>query len=509
MDSLTVLLPAAYIAVLGVLSLFGLHRLHVLWLYRRHRGERPVASPLDTLPTVTVQLPVFNERAVVGRLVDAACRLDWPLDRLEIQILDDSTDDTVAQSRALAARWRTHGVDVRVLHRTDRTGYKAGALAAGLRECKGDVIAMFDADFVPEAGFLLRVVPHLMGDDGIGMVQARWGHLNENRNLLTRLSAVLLDGHFVLEHTARNRSGRFFNFNGTAGIWRRRCIEEAGGWAHDTLVEDLDLSYRAQLKGWRFVFLKDEVVDAELPSDIRGFKIQQRRWAEGTLQAARKLLPVVLRAPLRRAVKFEAMAHMLANLAYPLVVLLAVLMPPAILLRGTTSLWAFLFLDIPAFLLATASVATFYAVSQNEAHGQWRDKAWRLPLLMALGIGMSVSQSLAVFGGLFGNNLVFRRTPKSGTGAAPENVTRIYRPAVGWTPVVEVVLALWMFGGAGVALSMGQFGSLPFMLLFGFGFAYVGVTSFLPAPAPAPVEIPAPAPVEVPAPARSRVRATS
>lgn len=492
MDLLATLVPAAYLSVLGGLSLFGVHRLVVLGLYWRHARNVPEPGRFAELPSVTVQLPVFNERNVVARLVDAACRLDWPRDRFQVQILDDSTDETVAMSRALAQRWRERGVDIEVRHRTDRTGYKAGALEAGMESAKGDFIAIFDADFVPEPGLLKRMLPYFAASPDIGMVQARWGHLNEERNLLTRLSSILLDGHFVLEHTARNRSGRFFNFNGTAGIWRRETIGDAGGWQHDTLVEDLDLSYRAQLKGWRFVFLKDEVVDAEVPPDVRGFKTQQHRWAKGTLQAASKLLPRVLRAPVSLGVKLEAAAHLLSNLAYPGVVLLALLMPPAVFVRGQSDLTTLILLDLPIFLLATCSVALFYAVAEKEAHGRWWNKAWRLPLVMALGIGISINQSRAVFEGLFGNDVTFVRTPKAGdAGSAQAGAFTSYRPSMGWTPFLELAMAVYLIVGAGFVIQSGWYASLPFLALFAVGFGYVGVASLMPvAEAPAAAEAP-------------------
>ena len=481
MDVLAMLVPAAYLAVLAVLSLFGAHRLMVLYLYWRHRRDAPRAGVAPALPAVTVQLPIYNEKAVAERLIDAACRLEWPADRLQILVLDDSTDETIELSRSAAARHAALGVDIEVLHRVDRRGFKAGALEAGMRSATGDFIAIFDADFVPPPGFLRRTMPHLVSSPDVGMVQTRWGHLNEGLNLLTRLSALLLDGHFVLEHTARHRSGRFFNFNGTAGVWRRACIEYAGGWQHDTLVEDLDLSYRAQLAGWRFVYLKDEVCPAELPADLRAFKTQQHRWAKGTLQAARKLLPRVLRAPVGLGVKVEAMAHMLANLAYPLVLLLGVLMPPAILLRRPAGLSELLVLDLPIFMLATLSVAVFYASAENEAHGRWFGKAWRLPLLMALGIGIAVNQTRAVVEGLLGSDVTFVRTPKMGASPAWQGPLG-YRPAAGWTPILELALATYLAGGGWLMAREGAYGSLPFVVLFAFGFGYVGLGSLLPAP---------------------------
>lgn len=480
MSTPEILVVAAYLGVLGVLSSYGLHRLFIVWSCWRTRDRGPAPGLLGELPRVTVQLPVFNERNVIERLIDAACALEWPADRLEIQVLDDSTDETTAVARRRAATWRSRGVDITVLHRTDRRGFKAGALEAGTAVAKGEFLAVFDADFVPQPDFLARAMPYFAGTSpgpgtkGIGMVQARWGHLNEEDLLLTQLSALLLDGHFVLEHTARNRTGRFFNFNGTAGIWRRQAILDAGGWEHDTLTEDLDLSYRAQLAGWQFSFLGDLVVPAELPADMRAFKLQQHRWAKGTLQAARKLTGRLLRSEQPWAVKLEALLHLYNNLAYPLVLVLALLMPLAVAARGHGSLSEALLLDLPAFLLATGSVALFYARAEADAHGRWLDKAWRLPLVMALGIGMSVNQTRAVLEGVFGKDLTFRRTPKAGDAASRR---RLYRLPVGWAPLVELALAAWFLGGMAHAVANGWYASLPFMALFGWGFGYVGLAS--------------------------------
>ena len=467
----------AYFAVLFALAIYGLHRLFIARTYWGHRARGPIpgAWSAGELPRVTVQLPVFNEKAVVERLIDAACALDWPADRLQIQVLDDSTDHTHALSAAAVDRWQARGVDIELLHRVDRRGYKAGALEAALASCTGELITIFDADFLPQPSFLREATPYFAADPKVGMVQARWGHINEGANLLTRLAASLLDGHFVLEHTARNRSGRFFNFNGTAGIWRRACIEAAGGWQHDTLTEDLDLSYRAQLAGWRFTFLRDLVVPAELPPDMRAYKVQQHRWAKGTLQTARKLMRPLLSSRQPGAVKAEALIHLLSNLAYPLVLLLALLMPLAVFSRPAGQ-WS-LALDLPIFALSTASVGLFYAMAEREAHGRWGRGAWRLPLVMALGIGMSVNQTRAVIEGLFGSDLTFVRTPKSGRAGRV-----VYGLRAGWTPLVELALAAWFVVGLGLAAQAGLWGSLPFLLLFGLGFAYVGVTSLWVAP---------------------------
>lgn len=472
-----------YLGLLAILALFGLNRLRLtrLWLRVRRRAPPP-PPPLAELPRVVVQLPVFNERNVVERLIDAAARLDWPRDKLEIQVLDDSTDDTVERSRAVAAGWRARGVDVRVLHREDRAGYKAGALQAGLLASGAELIAIFDADFVPPPDFLRRVVP-CFGDPAVGMVQARWGHLNEERSALTRLAAILLDGHFVLEHTARNRGGLFFNFNGTAGVWRRAAIEGAGGWAHDTVTEDLDLSYRAQLAGWRFVYLPELVVPAEVPGTMRAYKNQQHRWAKGSIQTARKLLPTLLRSELPWRVRLEATSHLTMNLAYPLVLLVALLMPwtlPARDLRQVGPLWA---LDLALFGLTLASNLGFYGLALREAHGRLGTRHLaRLPGTLALGVGMALNQTVAVLEGLFGADRTFVRTPKSGeSDGGAEGGARRYLPALGWVAWGELALALYYAAAIAFALQRGHTSSVPWMALFFAGFAWVGLGSLLPA----------------------------
>src|SRR6266700_7135944 len=309
---------ATYLFLIVLLSFYGLHRYWILYLYfRYYKWAKPVASPPlpETIPMVTVQLPIYNERYVVERLVEAVCRMDYPRDRLEIQVLDDSTDDTSAILRARIAALCREGFLIEHLRRTNRTGYKAGALATGLARARGEFLAIFDADFVPPVDFLKKTLPHFH-DPAIGMVQTRWGHLNENYSLLTWIQSIFLDGHFLIEHTARNRSGAFFNFNGTAGIWRREAITSSGGWQHDTLTEDLDLSYRAQMNGWRFMYLPEVVCPAELPVDINAFKTQQNRWTMGAIQTAKKMLPTIWRAPLSLKVKIEATFHLTACMGY-------------------------------------------------------------------------------------------------------------------------------------------------------------------------------------------------
>ncbi|HEU4523934.1 MAG TPA: cellulose synthase family protein, partial [Gemmatimonadales bacterium] len=349
---------------------------------------------------------------VVDRLVDSVCAIDYPRDRLEIQVLDDSTDETTGIAEAAVRRHAADGVDIKYIHRVDRTGYKAGALDAGLQLAEGKFIAIFDADFIPPADFLVRTLPHFETDPKIAMVQARWGHINQDYSLLTKIQAILLDAHFVLEHGGRNRAGCFFNFNGTAGIWRREVIPDAGGWQHDTLTEDLDLSYRAQLRGWRFVFLPDLVAPAEVPVEMNSFKSQQHRWAKGSIQTCLKLMPKILRSNLPMSVKAEAFFHLTANFNYPLMCVLSVLMAPSMVIRYNMGWYEMLLIDIPLFLAATASVANFYMVCQRELHADWVTRAKYLPFLMSIGIGLAVNNTKAVLEALFNKPSEFARTPK-------------------------------------------------------------------------------------------------
>ncbi len=376
-----------------------------------------------------------------------------------------------------------------MIRRADRTGYKAGALQHGLREAKGELVAIFDADFVPARDFLRRMVPSF-AEPRVGMVQARWGHLNENASALTRAAALLLDGHFVLEHTARHRSGRFFNFNGTAGIWRRDCIEDAGGWQHDTLTEDLDLSYRAQLRGWRFVFRPDVVVPAELPSDMRSYKTQQLRWATGSIQTARKLGASIVRADLPWWVKLESFFHLGANGAYALVLLLAILLPANVALRGRGTLHEWLILDLPIFALAMGSVTFFYAVAARETGERPGRFLLRLPILFALGIGLALNQTRAVVDGLRSGPGVFVRTPKSGSRGRARGVRLgSDRAPLGWLPWLELAFALGYGAAIVVTVALGYWASVPFLALFGAGFGFVALGSILPE-TPGPVAEP-------------------
>ena len=470
-----------YYLVLGVLFFYGIHRLQLVALYYRNREQLAAVAPEPTdWPMVTVQLPLFNEQYVANRLIDAVCAFDYPPERLEIQVLDDSTDSTQEIVARRVAHHRRRGVQIQHIHRQDRHGFKAGALAAGLAQASGELLAVFDADFVPQPPFLRETVPSFL-DPRVGMVQARWEHINRRYSLLTRIQAIFLDGHFAIEHAARFRSGRFFNFNGTAGLWRRQAIREAGGWQHDTLTEDLDLSYRAQLAGWRFVFLPDCKAPAELPVDVNAFKRQQYRWAKGSIQTARKLLGTILRAPIPWQVKLEAFVHLTNNAAYMLMLLLSILVFPAMFLRRGSDPRLLLYLDLPLFLGATGSVILFYVVSQKAVNPMWRQDIRLLPSLMGLGIGLSVNNARAVLSGLFRWGGVFERTPKYRIETTTDTWRqKQYRVAGNFSSQIERALAVYSAGCFVLAWQLDMWFSLPFLYLFLHGFIYMAFLSIAP-----------------------------
>jgi cellulose synthase/poly-beta-1,6-N-acetylglucosamine synthase-like glycosyltransferase len=471
---------AAYFFVLVILAVYGWHRYYLVYVYMRHKDRQPVpAGTLDPLPPVTIQLPLYNELYVTDRLIDAVCGIDYPPDLLEIQVLDDSTDETRAVAERAVRRHAARGVNIQYIHRTDRTGYKAGALEAGMRAARGEYIAIFDADFIPPADFLRRTVP-FFSDPGIGMVQARWGHINQDYSLLTKIQSILLDDHFVLEHGGRNRAGHFFNFNGTAGIWRRATIEDAGGWQHDTLTEDLDLSYRAQLRGWRFVFLPDLIAPAEVPVEMNSFKSQQHRWAKGSIQTCRKVLPRILASDLPLGVKAEAFFHLTANFNYPLMCVLSVLMAPSMVIRYNMGWYEMLLIDIPLFFAATASVANFYMVCQRELHSDWISRLKYLPFLMSIGIGLTINNTRAVFEALFNKQSEFARTPKYRVEVASDEwIGKKYRQSFVVQPMIELALGLYFTATVFYALGNGIYGTLPFLVLFQIGFLYTGLLSVI------------------------------
>jgi len=483
MEILKTALLAVYFTILSILSIYGAHRLWMLLLYFRHKehAPKPKGGP-DFLPIVTVQLAVFNEVNVVERLLHHAVQMDWPKDRLEIQILDDSTDDTVQVVQSLCEKYSNLGYDISCLHRIDRTGFKAGALQNGLKTAKGEFVAMFDADFLPTVEFLREAVPYF-ADDQIAFVQGCWDHLNRDFSLLTQVQAILLDGHFVFEHTARHRSNAFFNFSGTAGMWRVSAIADAGGWQHDTITEDADLSYRAQLRGWRGVYLKDLVVPAELPAEVNAFKCQQHRWAKGNAQVIRKLMKTLLCSKESLHTKTECWFHLTANCNYLLMVILAILMVPCMIIRADTPVSTLLLTDGPFFLLNTVSVGLYFALSQREgSHNQhWLSRLKYIPGLMSLGIGLCLNQSKAVLEGFLTHDVEFKRTPKLGVdengNPARTHNARAYTVPKSLLTFLELGFAVYYFAAVLVAISLRMWASVPFLWLFFSGFAYVSLMS--------------------------------
>src|SRR5881296_2720689 len=467
-----------YLSVLIGLSAYGVHRYFIIYLYLKNRKRAPVpARYFEQLPKVTIQLPIFNEVYVAERLLRSVSELDYPRDLLQIQVLDDSTDETREITASCAEELRRRDFNVQRIHRVDRTGFKAGALAVGLEAADGEFVCILDADFVPQPDLLKRTI-HFFTDPKVGMIQTRWGHLNRGYSLLTRMQAIFLDGHLLLEQTARSRSGRFFNFNGTAGLWRRSCIEEAGGWQHDTLTEDLDLSYRAQLVGWKFIFLPDVVTPAELPVDMNGFKSQQHRWTKGSIQTCKKLLPTIWRSPLPLPIKVEATGHLMSNFAYLLLAILCVLLHPSSGAPGVGWLRTLL-IDVPIFLAASASVAVFYICAQRELHPRtWMKEILFLPCLLALGIGLSLNNARAVVEAVFNHKSDFARTPKYGIErkSQPWRNCR-YMPLKSLLPIAEIAFALYFTYFVWFAIDHRQWLSVPFLLMFQGGFLYVAICS--------------------------------
>ena len=467
-----------YLLVLTVLALYGFHRTQLLYLYWKHKATTPKpAAKWPELPLVTVQLPMFNEMYVAERLIESIAAIDYPKDRLEIQVLDDSTDETVNIARAKVEELVERGYDATYVHRVDRTGYKAGALENGTKQAKGEFLMVFDADFVPTPSIILDLVHHFT-DPKVGMVQARWGHLNRDYSVLTRVQSMMLDGHFVVEHIARNRSGRFFNFNGTAGIWRRATIVDAGGWQHDTLTEDMDLSFRAQLRGWRFVYVPEAVAPAELPCEMNSFKGQQFRWAKGSAQTAKKLLPMVMRANIPWKVKLEVLFHLTDNFAYLFLLVLAFLQLPNMILRQEIARPELLLLDVPLFALTSGSIVMFYLTTHRALYGNLWEAVRRLPLMMALGIGLSLNNARAVVEGLIGRESEFVRTAKHGVTLSSESWTKKkYRASKELFSWLEVGIGLYFVATIVAAGFIGAWTSIPFLVLFMVGFLYVGSLS--------------------------------
>ncbi len=481
-----VALLTPYFIVMIILAFYGMHRYQLVWLYYRNAKNAAKDPPqkFDALPFVTIQLPIFNEQFVIERLIEACCHLDYPRDRFEIQVLDDSTDETRQVAAEIVERYRNgcNGQPQPIvhIHRTNRHGYKAGALDHGLKTAKGEYVAIFDADFVPPRDWLMQVIHHF-AEPEIGMVQTRWTHLNREYSFLTQVEAILLDGHFVLEHGGRSRSNVFFNFNGTAGMWRRCVIDDAGGWQHDTLTEDTDLSYRAQLKGWRFKYLQHVECPAELPIEMTAFKTQQARWAKGLIQTSKKILPRVLRSDAPFHTKLEAVYHLTANLSYPLMIVLSVLLMPAMIIRFYQGWFQMMLIDVPLFMASTFSISSFYLVSQKELYpGRWYKTFLYLPFLMSLGIGLTLTNTRAVMEALFGIQSSFKRTPKYSVKKRGEKSQAAkYRKRLGIVPWIELLVGCYFASTIWYAIANENYFTVPFLFLFVLGYWYTGLLSLL------------------------------
>ena len=475
---LCILIP--YFTILIILSIYGIHRYHLVYLYMKNRGKAPKPqNRFAELPRITVQLPIYNERYVVERLLETVTRLDYPRELLEIQVLDDSTDETHLVCSEMVSEYAAAGHPITYHHRANRTGFKAGALAEGMKSATGEFIAIFDADFSPPPAILHQMV-HYFADSSIGVVQGRWTWINRHYSILSEIEAILLDGHFVIEHGGRNFSGRFFNFNGTAGMWRRTAIEEAGGWQHDTLTEDTDLSYRAQLKGWKFVYDPDIVCPSELPVEMNSFKTQQARWAKGLIQVAKKILPKVWRSREPLSIKMESTFHLTANIAYPLMVVFSMILLPAMIVRFYQGWFQMLYLDLPLFLASTCSLSSFYMVAQRELYpDKWRSRIKFMPFLMATGIGLSVTNAKAVIEAIIGKQTEFVRTPKYRLETRDEGWEgkKYVRRRAGWIPFIELGLASYFLFVTVYSFTMENYLTTPFLLLFLGGYGYMGMMS--------------------------------
>jgi cellulose synthase/poly-beta-1,6-N-acetylglucosamine synthase-like glycosyltransferase len=470
-----------YFLLLAVLAIYGAHRYLVIkrYLKSRHLIPRVPAQRFEKLPPVTIQLPLFNERNVVDQLLESVLKVRYPKELLEIQVLDDSTDDTHPYAQALVERLKAEGHPIEYIHRTNRHGYKAGALQNGMAQAKGEFMAVFDADFIPPVDFLEDTI-HFFAEPKVGVVQTRWTYLNRNHNLLTEVQALMLDGHFALEHTARWGSGLFFNFNGTAGILRREMIEDAGGWQHDTLTEDSDLSYRAQLKGWQFMYLPWVECPSELPTDTYGFQVQQQRWAKGLTQVSMKLWGTIWRSDITFREKAEAWFHLTPNISYPLMVIVSALMLPVMMVRFYIGWQQLVFVDLPLIICSFWSIVAFYLLAEKELYpDNWKRAVFILPFLMAMGVALTISNTKAVMEALMGKQSSFVRTPKYAPNAAGGGASMAvgYRRKSGWLPFAEIGMGIIFLFIVAYCIDVMNFFALPFLSIFVAGYLWAGCST--------------------------------
>jgi cellulose synthase/poly-beta-1,6-N-acetylglucosamine synthase-like glycosyltransferase len=480
MNIAEIIIVAVYVVSMTGVVLFSFGQLHLAWLYRRYRRGRQKPDTVssvacDALPFVTVQLPIYNEKHVTERLLDAVAMLDWPRERIEIQVLDDSDDGTSDIIAGKIAHVQYSAPAIRHIRRTVRTGYKAGALQNGLQYARGAYIAIFDADFIPPADFLRRAMDAFT-DPHIGMVQVRWGHLNKDFSLLTRLQALGLDGHFTVEQAGRLSVGSFINFNGTAGIWRTRCIVDAGGWSADTIAEDLDLSYRAQLRGWKFEYLEDFQAPAELPVSISAVKTQQFRWTKGGTEAAIKNLTRVLRSDLSLQKKMHGFFHLTASINYLLIFLASVVSIPLLFVKTANPQYSPLFHAMIVFAAGFVAISWFYwTVEQYRSDGPAHIFFWEYPLFIMLYMGLAFHNSVGVVEAFAGKQSPFVRTPKYNIVGASDPGGHRYRThsKSGLITVVEVLLFLYFLFGVLAALMLQDYGLVPFHAMLAAGYAMV------------------------------------
>lgn len=465
-----ILIKALYATAAVLLALYGLQAIILSVLYLRHRHENSALPQVTQWPAVTIQLPLFNELYVVERLLEAVTQIQYPHDKLQIQVVDDSTDETTQILAQEVARYREAGIDIELIHRNNRVGFKAGALQEALSRATGEFIAIFDADFIPRADFLLRTISHFSSDDRLGLIQTRWGHTNADFSLLTRAQAIALDGHFTVEQTGRHRGGLFMSFNGTAGVWRRECIDASGGWSADTLCEDLDLSYRAQLAGWRCLFLPHVEAPAEIPPQMAALKRQQSRWAQGSVQCLLKLWHPVITSDRPLLARLMGLTHMGSYLAHPMMLLLLLMLLPLLILDGGVNL-----------PLAPLSIASFgppfmLAIGQKTLHRDWARRMLRFPFLMLLGTGLAWKNTVAVLRGVLRRPTAFQRTPKfQAAGGVLVWTGSRYALGLDWSNVGEIAMMLYAAVMIAVAISQGNLYIVPFLALYLFGFGYVGL----------------------------------
>src|SRR3989339_1322079 len=467
----------AYIISLSIILVFGSHGFIMMFYHHKYRKNIPRPGADKEEEIVTIQLPMYNEMYVVERLIDSVCEIDYPKDKLEIQVLDDSTDETVDVVAKLVKAKQDLGFDIQHVRRTNREGFKAGALKEGMKSAKGKYIAIFDADFIPRKDFLRNTLRYFTTDK-IGLVQTRWEHLNEDYSILTKIQALALNGHFVIEQTVRNKSGFFIQFNGTGGVWLKECIEDAGNWNADTLTEDLDLSYRAQLRGWKFVYLRDFTTPAELPAEMNALKAQQFRWTKGAIETSKKLLPLVWKSKIPMRVKLQSTFHLTNNLVFPFILLAAILNVPLIFIKNSGSHELY-FAILSLFVLAFVSSFIFYLYSQKDIRTDWRKKIVLFPLFMAGSMGFAVNNSRAVIEGLLSRKSEFVRTPKFKLENEKDSwIGKHYTSRkIGLSVYVELIMALYCLVGIGSSIYFSEIAALPFQILFFLGFSFVSLTS--------------------------------